>query len=126
MGPAFRPTSASASSRSSSGSPARKGRGSASGSTSPTRSSSRTAEIWEWPTRPAEGAASGSRFRWSARLVLLALAVERRGVDPQHARCVLEGGGARQHAQDVLALHLLDGEVSAHLRQRPAVRRDAL
>src|SRR6266496_1520537 len=57
---------------------------------------------------------------------LLALAPEGRHVDAEDPGGFLELRAARKHAQDVLALDLLRGEVAAERRGSRGVRRDAL
>src|SRR3989449_1202061 len=52
----------------------------------------------------------------SFAFVLLPLAPQRRGIYREHVRRLLLRSGAGEHAQDVLALDLLDGEVATELR----------
>src|SRR3954462_10805595 len=64
--------------------------------------------------------------RNSVSLVFLPLSPERRGIDAEQVRRFLLRLRPRQHAQDVLALHLLHGEISAELRHRRRGLRDPL
>src|SRR3989441_6659643 len=63
-----------------------------------------TERLWAKPLPP------------SFAFVLLPLAPQRRGVYREHVRRLLLRAGAGEHAQDVLALDLLDGEVATELR----------
>src|SRR5262249_43394765 len=82
------------------------------------------------PTRSAS--CSGGRTRpitsraRSDSLVALALPVQRRGVDAEDGRRLVEGGGPRQHPRDVLALDGVEREVAAEHRQLDLRLRDAV
>jgi hypothetical protein len=58
----------------------------------------------------------GVRSALRLRVVLLALAVQRRDIDTEDRRGVLECWRAGDHALDVLALELIDREVAAETR----------